>query len=169
MTRDPDPDEGGPDRDPDEEPQGSIHATSVAALCVFAAVGLIVGWAIRPLSLGTGHGEPAVSWLPIGLVWFLAAIVAGTAYFTWRTHRARLRMEPHRAVNRLVLGKACSLVGALLAGGYFGFALAHLGVSASDQAGTQLWHSVVAGAGGIVTMVAALLLEQACRVRRDDD
>ncbi|HET8561594.1 MAG TPA: DUF3180 domain-containing protein [Marmoricola sp.] len=136
----------------------------------FGVVGLVAGWAIRPLSLGLGTTEPDVTWLAIGLVFFMAAVVGGAAYLTWRTlHRQRRRLPANRAVNRLVLGKACALAGASIAGGYFGYALAQVGVTASDVADTRLWHSVVAGVGGLVLMAASLLLERACRVRDEGE
>lgn len=158
MSSDPDP----------EEPRGTVRPTGPAGPSVFAAIGLVAGWLVRPLSIRAGAAEPRVSWLGIGLVWFLAAAVAGAAWSTARARRTGVRLEPHRAVNRLVLGKACALVGAALAGGYAGFALAHLGVADSGAATTQLWHGLVAALGGVAMLVAALLLEQACRVPDDD-
>jgi hypothetical protein len=147
-----------------EEPRGTVRPTGPAGPSIFAALGLVAGWAVRPLTLRTGVVEPRVTWLAIGLVWFLAAVVAGAAWSTWRARRERIRLEPHRAVNRLVLGKACALVGAALAGGYAGFALAHINVPDAGNAATQLWHAVLAALGGVALLVAALLLEQACRV-----
>ena len=43
-------------------------------------------------------------------------------------------------MNRLVLGKACALVGALALGGYLGYAVAQLGVAdpAADTAAVAL-------------------------------
>ncbi len=55
------------------------------------------------------------------------------------------RLEPHQAVNRLVLARACALVGALVAGGYLGYALSWLGVDA-ELARQRAWRSVAAGA-----------------------
>lgn len=156
------------DREEDQRPHGTVHPTHAGALFAFGAAGVVIGWALRPISLRIGIAEPRVSWLSIGLVFFVAAIVAGAAYQTWRTRRNGLRLQAHQAVNRLVLGKACALAGAALAGGYLGFALAHLGMT-SDNDQTRLWHSAIGGVGGVMLMVAALLLEQACRVRRDDD
>jgi hypothetical protein len=68
-----------------------------------------------------------------------------------------------------VLGKACALAGAGIAGGYFGYALAQLGVTSADGSDTRLWHSVVAGVGGLLLMAGSLLLERACRVHEEDD
>lgn len=160
-----DPDEGDDERDP----RGRVQPTHPGALVGCGVAGLVVGWALRPLSLHAGAPEPQVSWLSIGLVYFVAAIIGGAAYQTWRTRREGHRLQSQQAVNRLVLGKACALAGAALAGGYFGYAVANLGVSTADNGGTRLWHSALAGAGGFALMAAALLLEQACRVRRDDD
>lgn len=156
------PPEGGP-------PQGSVHPTGPGPLTVFGGIGLIVGWAIRPLTLNFGGAEPTVGWLPIGLIAFVAAAVAWAAYTTARGRRDGVRLEPHRAVNRLVMGKTCALVGALLAGGYFGFALNHLGGLGGSDGTTTLWHAALAGVAGLALMGAALWLELACRVDRDDE
>jgi hypothetical protein len=161
----------GPDA-PEEEPprgphHGSVQPIGPGPLAFFGGVGLVVGWAIRPLSLRWGTTEPEVTWLSIGIVFFVAAVVGGAAYHTWRVRRDGARLEPDRAVNRLVLAKTCALVGAGLAGGYFGFVLGHIGVADSDRTTTQMWHAGLAGFGGLLIVAAALLLEQACRVRDD--
>ena len=99
----------------------------------------------------------------------MAAILGATAYGTWRAvHVHREVLEPHRAVNRLVLARACALVGALVAGGYFGYAVSWVGVG-PDLAGQQLWRSVAAGLAGVAVVITALLLERACRVRSDPE
>ncbi|MCW2781069.1 MAG: hypothetical protein JWR35_1518 [Marmoricola sp.] len=159
-----------PPTDPDPTPPGHVGTTGPGPLVGFGSVALVLGWAVRPLSIRLGVTEPNVSWVAIAMVFFMAAIVGGAAYLTWTAlHRHHQRLQPHQAVNRLVLGKACALVGAVIAGGYFGYAVAHLGVTDSDLATARLWRSVVAGIGGLAVTTAALLLERACRVRRDDD
>ena len=61
---------------------------------------------------------PVISWAQPIALWLVAAVIGVTA---WQTHRAvqvrRERLEPHQAVNRLVLGRAGALVGALVAAG----------------------------------------------------
>ena len=101
------------------------------------------------------------------LLLFVAAIVGGSAYLTRRAVRRTARdLLPHQAVNRLVLGKACALAGALIGGGYLGYAVAQLGVG-DPAATTRLWRSSLAGLAGIALSAAALLLEHACRVPKD--
>ena len=77
-------------------------------------------------------------------------IVGAVAWSTYRLlHRRHGRLEPHRAVNRLVLAKACALAGALVAGGYFGYALSWLGLTDAELARERVLHSVLAGVAGV--------------------
>ena len=167
MSRDPTPNPDDPA--PPEPGPGRIRTSGPATLVPAGLIGLVLGWAIRPLSISTGRVAPAVPGLSVALIFFVAAILAGAAYFTWRTlHREGRRMPAHHAVNRLVLGKTCALVGAVLLGGYLGNAISHLGVG-EGYAQTQVWWSLAAALGGLALMVSALLLERACRVRGSDE
>lgn len=153
-----------------EEPPGPGHVrpTSPAALAVFAVVGLVSGWLLRRLAEAADMRAPVVTWLQVAVVAFVAAVVAGTAYVTWRQLQVRRTwLEPHRAVNRLVMAKSCALVGALVAGGYGGYAVAWLGLEA-ELAGQRIGRSLLAAAAGIAMTCAALWLERACRVGEDD-
>jgi hypothetical protein len=157
----------GPDEDL-EPPQGRIRPTGPGPLVSAGVLGLVIGWAVRPFCIRTGYSEPDISLLSILLLFFATAIVGGSAYLTRRTvQRDRLALAPHQAVNRLVLGKACALVGALLTGCYLGYAVAQLGVSDPASEG-RLWRSLVAALGAAAVTAAALLLELACRVPPDD-
>lgn len=155
------------DRPPD--PAGHVSTTGAGSLVAFGLVGLVLGWAIRPVSLRLEREVPVVGWLPPLALLFVAVIIGAVAWVTYRAlHTRGERMEPHRAVNRLVLAKACALVGALVAGGYFGFALSWLGLTGSDLVQRRVLQSLVAGAGGLLIVAGSLLLERACRVRDDD-
>ena len=143
--------------------------TGPGPLAVFAVVGLVGGWALRPLSLRFGFMEPSVPIASIATLFFVAAVVGGSAYVTRRVvRRDRASLAHHQAVNRLVLGKACALAGALVAGGYLGYALAQLG-QGEPAADARLWRSLVAALAGLAVCIAALLLELACRVPPGDD
>jgi MFS family permease len=146
-----------------EDPvQGSVRSTQVGPLvCCFIA-GLVGGWLLRRFSF-----EPLISWVQPGVLFFVAALVAGTAWVTRRQVHRRLLLEPHRAVNRLVLAKACALAGALVAGGYAGYAISWLGAGAS-MAGERMLRAGLAAVGSALLVGAALALERACRVPTDD-
>lgn len=148
---------------------GRLRPTSVASLCVWAVLGLVGGWLLHRLSIRLWGSAPLVTWpQPLALV-LVAAILGATAYLTWRTvHVHHERLEPHRAVNRLVLARSCALVGALLAGGYAGYAVSWIGMD-SDLASQRLWRSVVGAIAGLAIVVTAILLERACRVRSDEE
>lgn len=158
--------------DPDEDlepPTGRILPTGPGPLVVVGVLGLVLGWSVRPVCLRMGYAEPDISLLSVGLLFFAAAIIGGSAYVTRRTvQRERATLAHHQAVNRLVLGKACAMVGALLTGGYLGYAVAQLGVGDPASA-ARLWRSSVAALGAVAVTTAALLLELACRVPRRPD
>ena len=115
--------------DPPDRPDGTIGVTGPGPLVVLGVIGLVGGWSLRPLSIRMGFIEPSVPLTAIAALFFVAAVVGGSAYVTRRVvRRERSSLAHHQAVNRLVLGKACALAGALVAGGYLGFALAQVGV-----------------------------------------
>jgi len=109
-----------------------------------------------------------VSWLqPLALL-LVAGILGYTAYSTRRIVRQRPDLLlPHQAVNRLVLARACAFVGALVLGGYLGYALSWVGDEA-ELADERIWRSVAASFAGLLIVITALLLERACRVGSDD-
>ncbi len=156
---------------PDEEPSGGgrLRPTTPGAITAWFAVGLVGGWLVRPVAERMQGTAPIVTWLQPLALFIVAAILGGTAWITWRQLQVRRTwIEPHRAVNRFVLARACVLVGALVAGGYFGYAVAWLGVD--TEFGTQrVWRSVAGGLAGVSIVITAVLLERACRVRSDDE
>jgi MFS family permease len=157
--------------DPDDEqeppePEGTLQPLSYAVVAAWAAGGLVLGWLWHPVAERLSGTAPVVSWAQPGALWLIAVAIGITWWQTYRAVQVRHeRLEPHRAVNRLVLGRAGALVGALVAGGYAGYALSWVGDPA-ELAGQRIVRSLVAVAAGIVTVVGALLLERACRVRR---
>jgi len=151
------------------EPRERLRPISGGALTVWAVIGLVGGWLLHRVAESWSGTAPVVTWLqPLALL-LVALIIGGTAWGTWRSNQGRTaRLEPHRAVNRLVLGRACALVGALIAGGYAGYAVSWLGISGDPLAGQRVLRSAIAALLGVAICVAGVLLERACRVREDD-
>jgi MFS family permease len=171
MSRDPAtrPDDTEPDGSGPREPGGQLGTTRAGAVVGWALAGLVLGWLVRPVSVRLSGTAPTVSWLPVLALLFVAAVVGSVAWSTYRLlHRRHERLQPHHAVNRLVLAKSCALAGALVAGGYFGYALSWLGLTEAALARQRVVHALLAGVAGILLVVGSLLLERACRVSRDD-
>lgn len=154
----------------DEEPSaGHLRPTSAGQLAGWAVVGLVGGWLVHPFGERLLGSAPIVTWTQALALFLIAAVLGGTAWLTWRAiHVRRERLEPQHAVNRLVLARASALVGALVAGGYLGYAVSWLGLEA-ELASQRAWRSAAAAAGGVAITIAAVLLERACRVRSGPD
>jgi hypothetical protein len=155
--------------DPGEEQHGTLRPTSPLGLLGWAVVGGIGGWSVHGLCNRLGVVPPLVPWLQPAALYLIAGILGWTA---WVTHRALQVRRDHwsveNAVNRLVLARASALVCALVGAGYLGYGLSWISDPA-DMAGERLVRSLVAAGGGFLAVVAALLLERACRVQGGDD
>ena len=160
-----------PEQDPPRPPapEGDLRPTAPRTLAAWAAVGLVLGWAVHPLSDRLGVVPPLVSVAqPLALL-LLAGILGYVAWATHRTvHVRRERLEAHQAVNRLVLARASALVGSLVTGGYVGYALSWIGDPA-ELGDERLVRSLIAAGCALLAAVAAILLERSCRVHDDPD
>ena len=164
----PPPDESGPSG-PSDPPgprrEGTVHGTRAGVLTGTALTGLVLGWALRPVNVALGRTAPTVGWVPVLALAFVALVVGSVAWSTQRSlHRRHERLQPHQAVNRLVLAKACALAGAFVAGGYFGYTLTWVGLSDAELAHQRMLRAALGGLAGIALVVGSLLLERACRV-----
>jgi MFS family permease len=160
---------GQPSDDEPTEPSGSLRPTSAAALTAWGVVGVLGGLLLRPLAERMNGSAPIVTLAqPLALL-LVAAILGVTAWSTWRTvHVRRDRLEPHQAVNRLVLARACAYAGALVGGGYLGYAIIWIG-DKDQLADQRAWRSGLGAVAGLAIVITALLLERACRVPSKPD
>ncbi len=150
------------------EPRGTLRPTSPRALTGFVVVGLALGWGIHPVTSRIAGRAPLISWSQALALVLVAVIMSFLAWHTWQTVQVRgERLEPHQAVNRLVLARACALGGALVAAGYVGYAVSWLG-DASQDADRWILRAVVAALGAGAVTLASLVLERACRTDGGD-
>jgi len=148
---------------------GALRPTSPSSLLGWSLAGLVLGWVLHAVADRVGFVPPLVSWVqPFALV-LLAAILGYTAYATNRAvHLRRQVLSAQQAMNRFILARSCALVSALVAGGYLVYGLSWVGDPA-ELADDRLLRCGVACVAGLLAMVAALLLERACRVPTDRD
>ncbi len=153
---------------PDGPDPRRLGPTAAGLLAGLGLAGLVLGRLLRPLAEQVLGLAPLVSWSqPVALL-VLAAVLGTTARATRRVLRVQRRsVAPHQALNRLALARASAAVGALVGGGYVGYAVAWLG-SDSALAGERVRGSVASAVAAGLVVVTALLLERACRVPLDD-
>lgn len=150
-------------------PPGRLRTTSAGLVAGWALAGLVLGRLLRPLLTELDRTAPQIGWLQAGSLYLLAAILLAVARATHRAVRGpHAPLEPHEAVNRLVLAKACALVSSLATGGYLGHALSWVG-SPAELGTERIVMSLVAAAGAALAVLGSLLLERACRVSEDED
>jgi hypothetical protein len=155
---------------PVEPSGGSVSLTPFRALVVAALFGGLAGWLLVVTANAFDLIPPEVPWTaPIGLI-LEAALVGALAYLTHQKIQVRHeRIDPQRAVAFLVLGKASALAGAVVAGGYFGFALMFLTRLDAAAPRDRVIRSAVAIVAGIALCIVGLLLERACKVPEEPD
>lgn len=146
--------------------------TPLRTLLLTFILGGLLGYALAVVSerLSSTSSAPLVQWTSV--VALVAVAVANTvlAWWTHRTvHRERRRMDPHRAVSFLLFGKASSVAGAFVAGGYAGFALHFVDRLDAAAPRERLIRSVAAAVAGVAIVISALLLERACRIPEPPD
>ena len=152
------------------EPVGTIRTTSATTLAVAGALGFVAGAAVRPLVDRAGGIPPTVPWSAVVTLLFLAAVLGALAWGTYRTlHVQQEPVEPSRGVALLVLAKASAVAGALVAGAYLGFGLSFVDSWEVALPRQRVVRSAVAMLSAVAVVVAALLLERACRVPIDPE
>ncbi len=155
---------------PPSPPQGSVGPTRSSALAVGFTLGAVSGYALVLVGEAIGDTAPVVQWASVGALVAIAGVVGGLALTTYRTvQRDRRRIDPQRAVNLLLLGKASALVGAVVAGGYLGFAAHFVDNLDAQLPRERVVRCVVAAVIGVVIGICGVLLERACRVPPTDE
>lgn len=147
-----------------------MKQTSPALLIAVAVVGGVAGFGIQAALAAASLAKLRPEYtFPLSLV-IIAALVIALAVPIRRAVRGSQRqlINPFYATRVVVLAKASSIVGALLAGGALGL-LADLVLRGSPN-GETFGRISAALAGGIVLLIAGLVAEYLCRVPpRDDD
>lgn len=140
----------------------------MSLLVVLAAAGAVVGFlAQRALgAVGVQKLLPEFT-LAITLVLIAVIVVALAVPVRRATRDAGRRVDPFYATRVVLLAKACSVAGALLAGAAAGMVIELLARPVSVSEG--LWRMSAMLVAAIVVLVAGLVAEALCVVPPDDD
>ncbi|MFJ4037242.1 DUF3180 domain-containing protein [Microbacterium sp. NPDC090007] len=147
-----------------------MKRTGAGILIIALVIGAVVGFVVDTMltAMGGTTFSPAAS-LPTILV-LLGAVVVALAIPVFRAARGRSpqRIDPFRALRIAMLAKASSLLGAVSAGfaiGLLGYLLTRPVTPSIGSMGSIIATLV----GGAVLVVAGLVAEQLCTIRKDDD
>jgi hypothetical protein len=146
-----------------------MRHTRPLTLVAFGIAGLALGFVLE-VALAAA-GQPVIS-LPYTLTITLvaaAAIVVALAVPIGRTIRGRStgRINPFRAMRVVVLAKASSLVGSLIAGFAAGIVAFLLTRPVIADLGS-VWPGIAAAVSGVALLVAGLVAERLCTLPPDD-
>lgn len=149
-----------------------MTATGWRTLIAWAVSGLVVGWVVARF-VYVARGE--VASVPWSAALVLATAGVALIYTAIRT-RARLEhkegtkpLPPLVGARLAALGVAASRVGALVAGGYAGYAVFLLGDLTTDYRKQVVLRCAFCVLGAVVVVVGALLLERVLRLPEDTD
>lgn len=147
-----------------------MRRISAVSLVLLGGLGLIIGRLVRPIVDANGGNAPRVGWSAAVALFVVAAIIGMFAWNTWQSlHKRDERMTSDHGIKMLSLAKASAWVGALSAGGYFGFALAFVDSMDTAFGQERVIHAGLAGAAGLLMVIAGLLLERALRLPGGED
>jgi hypothetical protein len=147
-----------------------VRRTSALYVAGWVSVGLVIGLLVRPVAVRLDANPPRVGFGAAATLFVVALVVGALAWSTWQSlHKKHQRMTSDHAAKMLALSRSCVIVGSLFAGGYGGFALAFINDLDTPLGHERAVNGGVAALAGALLLVAALLLERACRLPEDDE
>jgi hypothetical protein len=148
------------------------HVRRATPLMVVGLIGagVIFGVLVRPVTARLGSTPPPVGWGPATMLFVVAILVGALAWTTWQSlHKKHERMTSDHGIKLLALSRSCLIVAGLFAGGYGGYALSYVRDIDTPLGSDRVWHAGSASVAGLLLVVAALLLERACRIPDGED
>ncbi|MGJ3508968.1 DUF3180 domain-containing protein [Enemella sp. A6] len=154
---------------PQPEPP-RLTLTSWRLLITAVLVGGVLVWFITDLIGRSGATPPSVPPAAPLMLALAAIVVAVFGYrMRQRVHVQRVRVNAFEAVRLLVLGKSAALGGAVVLGGYLGYALVNLPRWDAAAPRERVIWSLVAVLTSAGLVAAGLYLERACKRPEDED
>jgi hypothetical protein len=149
-----------------------VQPTRPGVLAALAAAGFVAGIALSGLVASITGGRPGAPWITTLLLAFLVVVLlwARRLVHKWLDEPDRVPgMDGLRAGRLVVLAKAGSVFGALVSGGYTGFAVAALGDLDRPYGRDVVLRCLAAAVAGGLVAAAALALERACQLPPPSD
>lgn len=141
-----------------------ISTTVLVAVAV-----MVLSWGFGRWWITGGHAGLRIGWVAGALLVGMAVVVVVAGSRMWRMRRGRTHVEPVVAARLLGLAQASALTGAITGGFYLGQALALLPDHDFGGRGVLAVQHGLAALGGLLMVVAGLLVQSWCRIGGDDD
>jgi Protein of unknown function (DUF3180) len=135
-------------------------------------VGLVatgVGYVVLRIWTAQGGAVPPAPWGALIVLVFIACGVffAGLPVRRFLRGRAKKTLNPMRAMRTVVLAQASALTGAFVAGWYLAQILVLLPDVDIASVRSLVWRLAALAAGGVLMVVAGLMVQAMCRVDKD--
>ncbi|WP_167042514.1 DUF3180 domain-containing protein [Salinibacterium sp. ZJ454] len=147
-----------------------MKRTTLGSLVLLAVIGLVGGWFLDAALASAGRPIVVPPFtLPVALtaIGVIVLLLARPVYKAVRTGEYA-RVDPFYATRVVVLAKASSLAGALLAGGGAGILLYLLSRSVVPGVGSILMAAATI-VGAAILLAAGLIAERMCTIPPDDE
>ncbi|NYJ73468.1 DUF3180 family protein [Allobranchiibius huperziae] len=141
------------------------HALGVAAVVFVVAYAALAVWNAH------GHAMPQNSWIAVGVVVVMAAMVlfAGNEIRIYLKGESTRPPSPQRSRSTLVAAQACILAGAAFAGWYAGTAAVDAGRMQTTTGPSSFLLAVVLIVVCVALVVSGLVVQWWCKLPEDDE
>jgi Protein of unknown function (DUF3180) len=146
------------------------RGVTIRLVLLLAAVACGFSYLVLRLWTGQGGALPPASWGGLVVLVFMASGVffAGLPVRRFLRGQSTRTLNPIRAMRTLVLAQACALTGAVVTGWYLAQVLVLLPDLDVSSRRTLAVRLTALAAGGVLMMIAGLMVQAMCRVDKDD-
>lgn len=140
-------------------------------LVALGAAGVALGWWAQRLWESSGRGMFPLPWSAVAAMVVIAVVVVvvGIPVRRWNRGQATARLDPLRAARTVVLARASSRTGALLAGWYLGQLVVVLPDVSIEPRRDHLVAAAAAVLAAAVMLATGLVVERWCRLPPADE
>ena len=145
------------------------RGVTIPLVLLVGAVATALGYLLLRIWIGHGGAMPPATWPALIVLVFMAfgVFFAGLPVRRFLRGQAKKPLNPIRAMRTVVLAQASALTGALVTAWYLAQILVVLPNLDIASIRSLVWRLVVLAAGGVLMVVAGLMVQAMCRVDKN--